>query len=85
MLLLLLLFQPLWHGRGGVRCGEVKTEEGRCKVGLGCVRWASALIAACKNEIQRKGKGDGERRTLCPDTGVYDKRVVSDVCISGRT
>ena len=61
------------RGHGGAEMAKV-----------GCRVDARADRGACEIEKRGEGKGDGERRTLCPD-GVYDSRVVSSVCISGRT
>ena len=41
---------------------------------VGCRVDARADRGACENEKRGEGKGDGERRTLCPG-GVYASRV----------
>ena len=69
------------RGRGAMRA---RGHGGAEMAKVGCRVDARADRGACENEKRGEGKGDGERRTLCP-SGVYDGRVVSDVCISGRT
>ena len=50
------------RGHGGAEMAKV-----------GCRVDARADRGACEIEKRGEGKGDGERRTLCPD-GVYDSR-----------
>ena len=69
------------RGRGAMRA---RGHGGAEMAKVGCRVDARADRGACENEKRGEGKGDGERRTLCPG-GVYDSRVVSDMCISGRT